>query len=76
MDISQLYQLLGMYSGVGNGYGLYGNYGNYGNYNSYGQNTFSQVLRNTAANTTGGISTPMMRSSRKHRGRREWIFVF
>ena len=59
MDISQLYQLLGMYSGVGNGYGLYGNYGNYGNYNSYGQNTFSQVLRNTAADTTGGISTPM-----------------
>lgn len=57
MDISQLYQLLGMYSGVGNGYGLYGNYGNY---NSYGQNTFGQVLKNTAAvSTSGGISTPM-----------------
>lgn len=57
MDISQMYQLLGLYSGLGSGYGLYGNYGNY---NSYGQNTFGQILKNTAAvSTSGGISTPM-----------------
>lgn len=57
MDISQMYQLLGLYSGSGSGYGLYGNYGNY---NSYGQNTFGQILKNTAAvSTSGGISTPM-----------------
>lgn len=74
MDISQMYQLLGLFSGSGSGYGLYGNYGNYNNYglsgagslygagNVYGagQDTFGQVLKNTAAvSTSGGISTPM-----------------
>lgn len=68
MDISQMYQLLGLYSGSGSGYGLYGNDslsgagGLYGAGNAYGvsQNTFGQILRNTAAATTsGGISTPM-----------------
>lgn len=58
MDITQLYQLLGLYSGTGNGYGLYGN--SYGNYGNYGQQSFGQVLKNTAAvKTSGGISTPM-----------------
>lgn len=57
MDMGQMYQLLGLYSGFGSSYGLYGNYGNY---SSYGQNTFGQILKNTAAvNTSGGISTPM-----------------
>lgn len=74
MDISQMYQLLGMYSGSGSGYGLYKNYGNYNNYgllgagnlygsqNIYGTNagTFGQVLKNTASvQNSGGISTPM-----------------
>lgn len=74
MDISQMYQLLGLFSGSGSGYGLYGNYGNYnssglsgagslygtGNVYSAGQDTFGQVLKNTAAvSTSGGMSTPM-----------------
>lgn len=68
MDISQMYQLLGLYSGSGSGYGLYGNYGLsgagglYGTGNAYSasRNTFGQILKNTAAVTTsGGISTPM-----------------
>lgn len=55
MDISQLYQLLGLYSGSGSSYGLYGN-----SYGNYGQESFGQVLKNTAAvRTSGGISTPM-----------------
>lgn len=74
MDISQMYQLLGLFSGSGSGYGLYGNYGNYNSYglsglgslygtgSTYGtgQDTFGQILQNTAAvSTSGGISTPM-----------------
>lgn len=68
MDISQMYQLLGLFSGSGSGYGLYGNYGLsgvgglYGTGNTYGagQDTFGQILKNTASvNTSGGISTPM-----------------
>lgn len=73
MDISQMYQLLGLYSSLGSGYGLYGNYGNYngtgisglgstyaGSVYGAGQNTFGQVLQNTAAiQNFGGIATPM-----------------
>lgn len=74
MDISQMYQLFGLYSGLGSGYGLYGNYGNYnsggilglgstygnGGVNGIGRNTFGQVLQNTAAvQNYGGIATPM-----------------
>ena len=57
MDISQLYQLLGLYSGTGSSYGLYGS--NYGSYGNYGQSSFGQVLKNTAVKNSGGISTPM-----------------
>lgn len=76
MDISQMYQLLGLSSGLGSSYGLYGNYNSYGlsgigslygagntygigNLYGNGQSSFGQVLQNTAAQTTGGIATPM-----------------
>ena len=51
MDISQLYQLLGLCSGTGSSYGLYG--GNYGSYGNYGQSSFVQVLKSTAVKTLG-----------------------